>query len=131
MFMAIFVANCLNYYVTNNAVYTLFIRTFKFNCFGIEKKAMTYFNFGKNAETHRSVVKKFDRSPSDFARLLDHRNVDVEYEKYEKHRIHSKHSHCAAFSSNSCLRISSFSNEARLLCGISVDSPLPYIVLFV
>ena len=81
MFMAIFVANCLNYYVTNNAVYTLFIRTFKFNCFGIEKKAMTYFNFGKNAETHRSVVKKFDRSPSDFARLLDHPNVDVEFEK--------------------------------------------------
>ena len=31
-------------------------------------------------ETHRSVVKKFDRSPSDFARILDHPNVDVEYE---------------------------------------------------
>ena len=47
----------------------------------LKKKAMTYFNFWKNTETHRSVVKKFDRSPSEFARLLDHPNVDVEYEK--------------------------------------------------
>ena len=54
--MAIFVANCLNYYVTKN---TVSVRTLKLNCFGFEEKVMTYFNVWKQWGKHRSMVKNF------------------------------------------------------------------------
>ena len=56
VFMAIFVANCLNYYITKN---TVSVRTFKFNCFGFEERAMANFNVWKQWGKHRSVVKTF------------------------------------------------------------------------
>ena len=54
--MAIFVAKCLNYYITKNMVS---VRTFKFNCFGFEERAMTNFNVWKQWGKHLSVVKNF------------------------------------------------------------------------